>query len=171
MIWMSARRTAHSLIRQSDRALPSSPSTLLTTAFNNASILATRTLNVGSIPGCLAAGISFPSSDLMSLVVSFPLGGGLPTRVYGMQSSGTRLATQCWHGVSRLHLCFRLAHSAHDNATRRFFFFPDGPSSDVACFPGDVVPGVEAAEGWGRCLCWLGGRWSVIGVRGLLGDV
>ena len=157
-------------MRQSDSAFPSSPSTLFTTAFSSASIRATRTLKVGSMPGCLTAGISFPSS-LISLVASLPLGGGLPTRVYGIHSSGTLRATQCWQGVSRLHRCFRLAHSAQDNATRRFFFLPDGPSSEP-CFPGDEGAGtgvdvVEACDKW----CWLGGRGSVVGVRGLLGDV
>jgi hypothetical protein len=69
-------------MRQSDNALPSNPSTLFTTAFNNASIRATRTLSVGSMPGCLMTGAlvsAFPSSIFTSLPPA--LTGGLPARV------------------------------------------------------------------------------------------
>lgn len=123
---------ASSLILQASNALvPRKPGTLLTMTFNKSSTLAILTLNVGS------AGLSAACrGDILRSSVGSnftPRGGGVPDRVYGTQSSGTRLAKQCWHGVSLLHRCFRFAHSAHARATRRFFFF-DPSSVSLVCF-------------------------------------
>lgn len=147
------------LILQSLRALPSSPGspTRLIIEFTIASSLATLTLSVGNIDGGRGpdAGTSAVIGGLASGVwvesAREFLGGGEPVRVYGTQSSGTLRATQCWHGVSRLHFCLRLAHSAHDSATRRFFFFC-GASSEgelTVCFP---VPPGESCETLSRRL-------------------
>ena len=136
-----------SLILQASNAVPSTPCTLFTMTLSRSSTLAILTLNVGKLG---LSGADFGDVFLSVLGSSLtPLGGGVPDRVYGTHSSGTLLERQCWHGVSRLHRCFRFAHSAQANAIRLFFFFPDPSSVPPECFV--VVWGRPGGGGAGGC--------------------